>query len=177
MPPSDRRRDISGSSQRPLAGIDRKRHRAAGERADAVLPFGADVPDAGAKADRQADRDQHQRRRLDHQLRQAAQVVSGSMKMSDIAATGSLPSTANSTKPAEHRQHHRQERRQLEHRPRRLLARLEPQHDAAVPLSQPQSAVSDPQVRSRWHHARPVPVAASPAVNPRCLTRRRPLPP
>ena len=45
------------------------------------LAFGADVPDVGEVADRQADRDQDQRRRLDDQLvRATSQPVSGSMK-------------------------------------------------------------------------------------------------
>ena len=41
-----------------------------GDRADDELAFGADVPDVGAKADREAERDQQQRRRLHRQLGQ-----------------------------------------------------------------------------------------------------------
>ena len=44
-------------------------------------PFGADVPVVGQVADRQADRDQDQRRRLDRQLVQRPDLgCSGSMK-------------------------------------------------------------------------------------------------
>ena len=39
-------------------------------RAEHVLPFGADVPDVGAEAHREAERDQHQRRGLHRQLGQ-----------------------------------------------------------------------------------------------------------
>ena len=45
------------------------------------LAFGADVPDIGEVAERKADRDQHQRRRLDDKfLQRPARSVSGSTK-------------------------------------------------------------------------------------------------
>ena len=64
---------ISGSSQQPVGRIERQRDAAAGERADGVLALGADVPDVGAEADDEADRDQDQRRGLDQQLGEPAQ--------------------------------------------------------------------------------------------------------
>src|SRR6185369_8708058 len=52
----------------PFAIAGPKRDAAAEYGAETELAFGADVPDAGAEADGEADADQHQRRRLHREL-------------------------------------------------------------------------------------------------------------
>ena len=95
LPPSAPATTIAGSSSTGLAaGPKCERNAAAGDRADDELALGADVPDVGAKADRQPHRDQHQRRRLEQQLADAVEIArSGSTKKRGAPANGFLPSS------------------------------------------------------------------------------------
>ena len=60
---------MAGKSRALSLSWKADREPAAEDGAERQLTLRADIPDTGAKADRQADTDQHQRRRLDHQLR------------------------------------------------------------------------------------------------------------
>ena len=64
MPPTIPAAIISGMTQKPCAFGQSEGDARARKRADDVLPLGADVPDLGLIAERQAERDDDERRRL-----------------------------------------------------------------------------------------------------------------
>ncbi len=79
---ADRAQEQHGR-QHPMAGVGAvgaHGEPAAADGADDELALGADIPDIGDVTERQADRDHHQRRRLDGDLLQRKGSVSGSMK-------------------------------------------------------------------------------------------------
>ena len=71
MPPRTPATSIAGRIQAPVLAPGGERHAAAGDGAHGELALGADVPDIGAEADGEADRDHDQRRRLHAELGQA----------------------------------------------------------------------------------------------------------
>ena len=62
-----------GQQQRRLDLVEGQRHGAAGDGPHGQLALGADVPDIGAKPESQADGAEHDRGRLDEELRQAVE--------------------------------------------------------------------------------------------------------
>jgi hypothetical protein len=73
---ADRARDDHRrQQQRSLAAEEGQREAAGRDPAHDELALGADVPHIGAKTDGQPDRDQHQRRRLQEQLRDRIRIL------------------------------------------------------------------------------------------------------
>ena len=116
--------------EEPVAGVLAREHRdaAGGDRADDELPFGADVPDVGAKAHRQAERDQQQRRRLDRELGQRVDALHRLDEEDREAAQRVLAEENEQAGADDDRDRERDQRRGDRHRPRRLGARLKPEH-------------------------------------------------
>jgi hypothetical protein len=74
-PPMAPATTIIRQQERARAAREVERDASAGDRADDELAFGSDVPDVGAKADGEADGDQHQRRRLEQELRPSVRIL------------------------------------------------------------------------------------------------------
>ena len=129
-----------------------QRDAAAGDRAERELAFGADVPDVRAKADREAERDQHQRRRLQQQLgRRRSASATGSMKNTrEAAQPGPCRAPRTATMPITTVDREREQRRRARHRARRLRARFELKPHRDAPASLPRRCVaSSPLIHRR----------------------------
>ena len=110
---------------RPCRPAARRRRR---DRADHELALGADVPDVGAEAHRQAERDQHQRRRLDRQLAQRVGVLRRLDEEDVEPAQRVLAEQQEQHVPITHGDRQRQQRRGERHQPRRLRAGFKLKH-------------------------------------------------
>ena len=121
--------------EEPAAGRRRRLHRHAAreERADDELSFGADVPDVRAKADREAERDQEQRRRLHRQLGERVDALHRLDEEDREAAQRVLAEDEEQARADDDRDRERDQRRGDRHRPRRLGAGLKPQHGSRSP--------------------------------------------
>ena len=88
----------------------------AGEAADHVLALGADVPDIGAEADREADRDDDQRRRLDAEVLPLAGVDQRLEEDLADRAEAVVAEQREDERADDHGQEHRDQRGQVDHR-------------------------------------------------------------
>ena len=125
--------DHEGEDQERLGGVEGKAGPGAKDGAHDVLALGADVPDAGAEAQRQADGDQHQRRAFHQELRS---VVEGKLAKQRFPENGADRLNRRFAKrgkqqPAKkHRRQHRHQRRRHRPGPRRLRPFLKPDHSS-----------------------------------------------
>jgi hypothetical protein len=118
-------RPIQASGARPASPPSRR------PGAEHELPFGADVPDVGAVAHRQAQRDQDQRRGLDRQLRQRVQALHRLDEEHLQAAQRVLAQQHEQHHADQHRERQRQQRRQPATSPSTAAGALQAEHAQA----------------------------------------------
>ncbi len=90
---------------------DMQREAAGEDGAQGELAFGADIPDIGAKAQRQADADQDQRRCLDAKLRQASGRDDRRHQEGIEGGAGIMPHEGENATRRDHGQNESQDRR------------------------------------------------------------------
>lgn len=114
----------------PRAGalVGQQRHVARRDGADHVLPFGTDVPDVGTEADRQPERDDQQRRCLDHQLAQCIAVPDGLVEEHHQALDRVLAEQREQRRADGHGDEQRQDRRAVGPEARELRTRFKLEH-------------------------------------------------
>ena len=132
--PADRTgHDHHRQQERVRAAREVERDAAAGDRADDVLAFGSDVPDVGAKADGEADGDQHQRRRLEQELRPSVRILQRAQEEHAKALDRILAERGEDHESADERERDREERRRIAHRIGGLGPCFEPRPHDALP--------------------------------------------
>jgi hypothetical protein len=112
MPPMHAGQQDGTTIQRPGVLAGQQRDAAGRDRADHELAFGADVPDVGAEAHGQPQRDEQQRRGLDHQLADArSRDLIGSQKNTCRPAHRVLAQRHEQQHADQHGDRQRQQRR------------------------------------------------------------------
>ena len=131
MPPSIPASRIATTTRRLrlLGGADGDA--AAEDRPEDELPLGADVPDVGAKAHREAQRDEHERRRLHRQLGEGASAAHRLDEEDEEPVDRALAEEREQADADDQRDGHGEDRREDRHEARGLRPRLEPKHARA----------------------------------------------
>ncbi len=125
--------DHRRQQERALHLVEGKRETAAGNRPDGELSLGADVPDVGAKAERQADSDEDDRRRLHEKLGETIKRADRRDEKLVEPLQRTAPHEREDGGSAQNRERHGEKRRGIDPDLRGLATGLEPNQHGRPP--------------------------------------------